>query len=98
MKTATVELYYTPPSIEQFNEVRDAAIILWSSIGDYNYKKEKIGSIKELENIEDNFMFIVAMFDQSNQVLLADLLSEDTKKSIRERLIDGGMPKEHIVF
>lgn len=84
-------LYYTPPSDEVFEEVKQKAIQLWSGMGDEpSYSKEKIDRIRDIQNIQDNMMYIVAMFDQGNQARLAYLLSVEARKEIRERMIDGG--------
>jgi len=93
------ELYYTAPKNEQFNELKKEAIKIWSTMGDEpSYSEEKIGRIKDIENTGDNFMYMIAMFDINNQRKLADELSQETKRSIRERMIDGGQPEYLIVF
>lgn len=92
-------LYYTPPTDEQFNEVKEKAIELWSTMGDEpSYSEQKIARIKDIENVSDNFMYMVAMFDVGNQGRLAEKLSKETRKAIRERMIDGGNPPEYIRF
>ena len=94
-----VRLYYTPPKDEYFNEVKEKAIQLWFTMGDEpSYSREKIGRIKDLKNIEDNFMYMIAMFDIYNQRRLSNELSEETRKAIRERMIEGGNPPHYIVF
>lgn len=93
------ELYYTAPSDEQFNELKEKAIEIWSTIGDEpRYSREKIGRIKDIQNIKDNFMYMVAMFDIHNQRLLASKLKPETRKSVRERMVDGGQPEMFIEF
>ena len=92
-------LYYTPPSDEQFNEVKEKAIELWSTLGDEPmYSETKIARIKDIENVSDNFMYIVAMFDVRSQACLAEKLSKETREAIRERMVDGGNPSEYIKF
>ena len=90
----TTELYYTPPSNEIFEEVKKAAIELWREVDTDNdrfgYASEKISRIENITNIQDNMMFIVAMFDGDNQALLANKLSQEARYAIRERWIDGG--------
>ncbi len=91
------KLYYTPPTDEQFNELKEKAIEIWAPMGDEpSYAKEKIGRIKDIKNVEDNFMYMVAMFDIHNQRKLADKLSDGTRKAVRERMVDGGQP-EHLI-
>lgn len=93
------ELYYTPPSDKIFNEVKEEAIKLWSTMGsEPNYSKEKIGRIKDLENVSDNLMYIVAMFDPINQTKLAFELTEEARQAIRERLVSGGAFRDMIMF
>jgi len=93
------KLYYTAPTDEQFEELKEKAIEIWTPMGDEpSYAQGKINQIKDLQNIRDNFMYMVAMFDNNNQCKLALLLSEDTRKAVRDRMIDGGQPIEYIMF
>jgi hypothetical protein len=95
-------LYYTPPTDEIFNEVKNASMELWKEVDTdndkYGYATKKINRIKDIANVSDNFMYIVAMFDIQNQARLAEKLSEETRKEVRERMIDGGNPPEYIRF
>ena len=59
---------------------------------------KKINSIKDIGNISDNFMYMVAMFDQENQTKLANQLSIPTREAIRDRMLDGGNPLFLIPF
>jgi len=65
------KLYYIAPSDELFEEVKREAIKLWLEIDTDNdkfgYATEKINRIKDIQNVSDNFMYIVAMFDINNQ-------------------------------
>lgn len=93
------KLYYTAPTDKQFNELKEKAIEIWSTMGDEpSYSQEKIDRIKDIGNISDNFMYMVAMFDIHNQARLADMLTSETRKAVRERLVDGGASSEYIVF
>lgn len=86
-------LYYTPPTNEQFVELKEKAIQLWNNYSnDGGYRNEKLERIQDLKNIGDNFMYIVAMFDFQNQQLLAKSLSKKTRKAVSDRMIDGGNP------
>jgi hypothetical protein len=88
------QLYYTPPSDEQFEELKKMAIEVWKNYDDqYGYATGKINVIKDLANIQDNFMYMVAMFDNLNQGVLADKLTPETRLAVRER-----MPEEYILF
>jgi len=82
-----MKLYYTPPDDEVFEEMKREAIKLWRTYDDtYGYATEKVNRIKDIKNIEDNFMYIVAMFDPFNQQKLANKVSEKTKKEVQKRL------------
>ena len=93
------KLYYTPPTDEQFNELREKAIEVWSTMGDEpSYSQDKIGRIKDIKNVGDNFMYMVAMFDQNNQQKLSDKLENETRGAVAERIKDGGSPDYYNVF
>lgn len=68
-------LYYTPPPEAAFEDLKKAAIKLWSGYDDtYKYATSKIDIIKDIKNVKDNFMYMFAMFDRLNQrKLSADL-------------------------
>lgn len=92
-------LYYTPPNDKSFNEVKEKSIELWSEYDDeYGYATDKINSIKDIENVSDNFMYMIAMFDIQNQKKLSLKLSDTTRADIRQRLISGGSSPEYIMF
>lgn len=92
------ELYYTPPSAQAFEDLRINAIRLWNGYDNEDYVNEKVGKIKYIQNIGDNFMFIFAMFDHNNQRAISKMVTEETRQAIKERLIDGGMPESFMPF
>ena len=93
------KLYYTPPSDEIFNEVKEKCIEIWRGYDDtYGYATKKIDSIKNLENIQDNVMFMIARFDHLNMIKLLEKLSPEAKEAIRERMISGGNNEEYTPF
>ena len=93
------KLYYTAPSNEMFNELRARAMDIWKTYDNaYGYVDEKSEKLKDLANVQDNFMYMVAMFDMDNQRKLADSLSPETRQAVRERMVDGGNPPEYIMF
>jgi hypothetical protein len=89
------KLYFTPPSDEHFQELKEKAIELWREIdlgGDqHNYAKGKIDHIKDIINAGHNFMYMVEMFDYYSQTLLAKKLSEGTRRAIRDRMLASGI-------
>lgn len=93
------KLYYTPPTNEQFQEMKRKAIEVWQQYDNqFGYVTEKVRRIQDVGNYSDNFMFMVAMFDHENQMKLANKLSPATRKAVRERLIDVEYPEYLIVF
>lgn len=87
------QLYYTPPSQEMFDEVQKQSIAIWRTYDNtYGYADEKVEKIKNIENVGDNFMYMIAMFDSANQTKLARSLSTEAKRAISDRLVDGGTP------
>ena len=93
------KLYYTPPSDKCFTELKEKAIEIWSTMGNEpSYSQEKISNIKNIGNVGDNFMYLVAMFDINNQRILAEKLTPETRKEVRKRMIDGGTEEYLIVF
>ena len=87
----TPKLYYTAPTDKQFNELKSKAIEIWRTYdNEFGYVDEKVGQIEGLKNMSDNFMYMVAMFDSNNQWSLAQLLSDETRQAVHDRIIDGG--------
>ena len=89
------DFYYTAPNDECFDEVKEKALEIWRS---YLYPSEKVEKVEKLENIGDNFMFIISMFDDPNQKKLSSMLSDKAKKEISDRMRTGGTPEEWNYF
>ena len=87
---------------EVFEEVKKTAMEVWDIVDTdndkYGYATEKKSRIMGINNIQDNGMYIVAMFDFGNQQLLSSLLSNEAKQEISERLIAGGTPNMYNAF
>lgn len=91
-------LYYIAPDQDIFEEVKSKCMEIWDTYDDeYGYASEKKNEI-DVENVSDNFMYMIAMFDSQNQRKLSSVLSEESKKQIRDRMLDGGRPVEYIYF
>lgn len=81
------ELYYTAPSDEMFEEIKREAIKIWESYDNaHGYVDEKVGSIKDIKNIKDNYMWMVAIFDPFNQDKLFAALKPETVARIVEAM------------
>jgi len=91
-------LYYIAPDQDIFEEVKSKCMEIWDTYDDeYGYASQKKNEI-DVENVSDNFMYMIAMFDSQNQRKLSSMLSEESKKQIRDRMLDGGTPIEYIYF
>lgn len=91
-------LYYIAPDQDIFEEVKSKCMEIWDTYDDeYGYASQKKNEI-DVENVSDNFMYMIAMFDSQNQRKLSSVLSEESKKQIRDRMLDGGTPIEYIYF
>ena len=81
------EEYYTAPSQEVFDDIKENAIKIWQTYDDtYGYATEKTDRIKDIQNISDNAWYIVAMFDWQNQKKFLEMVKPETKK-ILEKVI-----------
>ncbi len=84
-------LYYTAPSDAAFEEMKKECVTQWETHDNsHGYVDEKVGRIKDIRNIQDNFMYMFAMFDQYGQRAIANRLSPETKKDVRDRMVAGG--------
>ena len=97
-----INLYYRPPHEHIFNEVKRKCIEVWKEkikTGSYpDYISGKVERIKQLDNVEDNMMSMIAMFSPDNMILLAQKLSLESREAIYNRLIDGGATTIAIIF
>lgn len=92
------KLYYTAPSDEAFEEMKRESIELWKSKGNIGgYSDEKIARIKDIGNIQDNFMYMLSMFDQNNQRKVISNLTFSTQQAVRERMLSGGNSPEDLM-
>jgi hypothetical protein len=83
----SIELYYTPPSDDIFDDLKSKAIALLQTYDDsYDYANEKISKIENLENVSDNFMYILGMFDHKTQYRLIMEINKSTYEAITKRL------------
>jgi hypothetical protein len=81
------DLYYTAPSPEVFEDIKTAATHIWEGYDNtYGYVDEKLDIIRHLQNVGDNWMYMVAMFDDTNQARLMLLVSRETAALIREAM------------
>lgn len=84
----TQEQYYTAPSQETFDDIKQAAIQMWSTFDNtYGYATEKIDRIKDLQNVEDNYAYIVAMFDPRNQITMLKYLESPASLELILKII-----------
>lgn len=101
----SVELFYTPPKNEYFEELKSLCIRFWEVFPEYTlwneeqnrleleYAKSKIDQIKKLKNEGANFVSMVQMIHQNSRQILARNLSLETRNEISMRLY--GWDKEN---
>lgn len=86
--------YYTAPSSEIFNDIKQGAIKLWRIYGNQDdYAARKVNQIKALENIRDNTCYIVAMFDRPHQIKLLLHITEETQEWLQDLLFNNQTEK-----
>lgn len=86
----TREQYYTAPPQKVFDEIKTAAIEIWSGYDDtYKYATGKIDRIKDIKNVKDNAWYMVAMFDYDNQRKLLNMVSPETAAMILDAMDTG---------
>jgi len=91
------DLYYTPMSNATFKDIKKQAMAIWKTYDDqYGYGTNKLNRIKDLTNIQDNALSMIAMFDQPNQAILKDKLSHATNEEIDTR-IDWFKPQHDLI-
>lgn len=93
------KLYYTAPSDEAFEEMKEKCISQWKTHDNsHGYVDEKTSKIKDIKNIKDNFMYMLAMFDHIGQQRVIRELSEATTKALKERMISGGNDEDYLLY
>ena len=93
------QLYYKAPSGEVFNKVRNACLEIWDTYDNaYGYVTKKTDRIVRLENVKDNMMYMISMFDVNNVQKLAKKLDNETKKEISDRLLSVGNNQYALYF
>ena len=89
----TVELFYTPPKYECFEELRTICIRFWRTFDEVEYVDEKINRIKNLKNEGCNFVMMVQMIHVVSREVISKALSLETRNEISMRLY--GWEKEN---
>lgn len=80
-----MEDYYTAPSDEVFNEIKEKSIEIWQTYDDtYGYASEKIDRVESITNVKDNWGTIVGMFDSTNQQKLLARLSTEAREKVEK--------------
>lgn len=94
----SIELFYTPPKDEYFEELKSLCIRFWKVYPDNGYRNvertkleteyanEKIQQIQNLKNEGANFISMVQMIHQNARQVLAKKLSLGTRNEISMRL------------
>lgn len=92
------KLYYAAPSEEAFEEMKKECMTQWGTHDNtYGYVDEKRARIEKIANVQDNFMYMLAMFDQNGQRGVISRLTFPTQQAVRERMLSGGNSPEHLL-
>ncbi len=81
------KLYYIAPSDRLFKEMKNKAVAIWMLMDDPYEARESIERIRGMQNIQDNFMTILAMFDDHNQRTLMKYSSPEMREAIQQRIL-----------
>lgn len=69
--------YYKAPSQEIFEDIKRGCLEIWGTYDDaYGYASEKKDVVNRFDNIRDNCLTMVAMFDVHNMKRLLRIVSE----------------------
>lgn len=80
--------YYTAPTQTIFDDIKQAAIELWKTYDNrFGYVTEKVDRIKDLQNVTDNWAYMVSMFDHINQSKLIARLELQESKDLVTKLV-----------
>lgn len=67
--------------------MKKSCLVVWDTYDDtYGYATQKKDRIKDIENISDNFMYMVAMFDEDNRERALLLVSPETREEFYKRI------------
>lgn len=98
----SIELFYTPPKDEYFEELKSLCIRFWEVFPNHcfydtelrrlemKYAEEKITIIRSVKNKGANFISLVQMIHQNYRPILAKSLSLETRNEISMRLYGFG--------
>jgi hypothetical protein len=94
----SIELFYTPPKDEYFEELKSLCIRFWLAFPEFSmwdekqeqlereYAQSKIDLINSLKNEGSNFVTMVQMIHQNSRQVLSKCLSLETRNEISMRL------------
>lgn len=82
------QLYYQSPEDHVFEEVKNACLHIWDGYDDtYGYATGKKQRVEGIENVKDNMMYMIGMFDLENIEKLSEMLTPETNQIIKEKLL-----------
>lgn len=78
-------------SDKTFENIKQSACIVWENYSDeFGYRSEKLDRIKDLENIGNNWEYILAMFDSDNLELAIEYMDDMAIEEIRPYMEKNG--------
>jgi hypothetical protein len=91
--------FFSSPKDEYFEELKSVCIKFWRTFDDqFGYATEKINTIKDLKNVDGNFMSMVQMIHPLNRILISEAISIETRYNVSIRSKVGGTTDEFDMF
>lgn len=73
--------YYTPPTQEIFDDIKEKCIQIWKTYDDrFGYATEKVEIVESIDNIKDNCLSMVRRFDVHNMRKLLEIIEPESKE------------------
>ena len=87
--------YYKRVTEKAFKDIKQNCIKIWQSYNDeFGYSTDKINRVKDVNNIKDNGLHLIAMFDVLNIQKLLSMLKPETVEELEEiEKLDKAMEK-----
>lgn len=93
------KLYHVPPSNEVFEDLRVACIRVWCSAEHiYECPNQVLEMIRNIKNVNDNFMVMFSTLDVPNQRKIGLIIKQETKEEILKRLVANGSQTANLPF
>ena len=85
------EEFYSNPSQEIFDDIKQGAIKVWSTYSESSpdYAQEKLSRVERLSNANGDWVVLVQMFDPHNQIRLYNLLERADSRVLVQKMFES---------